>query len=100
VRADGSIEPLEATCTVLGIFKDLPCEECEVQLVSGDRLILFSDGFSEAKLDEEADDWAITTVASLAMVRSAGLAGLLASEAGSGDTAPKDDITVLDVRVL
>ena len=100
VRADGSIEPLEATCTVLGIFKDLPCEECEVQLVSGDRLILFSDGFSEAKLDEEADDWAMTTVASLAAVRSAGLAGLLASGAGSGDTAPKDDITVLDVRVL
>ena len=68
VRQDGAVEMLEATSTVLGMFPGLACEERMVRLASGDRVVIFSDGFSEAKLDEEADDWALTIIRSEALL--------------------------------
>jgi sigma-B regulation protein RsbU (phosphoserine phosphatase) len=100
LRKDNTIEPLEATSTVLGLFRDLPCEEKAVRLASGDRIILFSDGFSEARMDEEADDWALTTIRNLAPYHAKGLAGVLASKCVSDNRMQADDITVMDVRVL
>ncbi len=99
LRKDGTVELLDSTCAVLGIFHDLASEERTVRLQSGDRLVAFSDGFSEAKLDVESDDWALTTICSLARTHASGLAGILASKA-AGDTPLQDDTTVMDVRVL
>jgi len=99
VRADGDFELLDATSTILGAFKDRAFEERSVTLGLGDRLVLFSDGFSEAKLDDAAEDWALQTIIDLARSHSSGLAGALAaSAAGGGPQA--DDITVMDLRVL
>ena len=68
-------------------------------LSAGDRLVLFSDGFSEAKLDQAADDWAVETIAALARSNGNQLAEALAwSAVFAGPQA--DDITVMDVRVL
>jgi sigma-B regulation protein RsbU (phosphoserine phosphatase) len=99
VRANGDFELLDATATVLGAFKDRGFEERTVAMQTGDRLVLFSDGFSEAKMEEKSDEWAVETVVSLAPLQESGLAGALASLALSGGKQA-DDITVLDLRVL
>lgn len=100
VRQDGEVELLDATSTVLGMFQDLGCEERIVRLTAGDRVIMFSDGFSEAKMDEEPDDWALMTIRRLARSHRNGLAGALIGKATSENKTPEDDITVMDVRVL
>ena len=103
LRAKGDYELLDATATVLGAFKDRGFEERSVEMRAGDRVVLFSDGFSEAKLDtlteEKSDAWALETVASLAPSHANGLAGALASAAASGGKQA-DDITVMDILVL
>jgi phosphoserine phosphatase RsbU/P len=108
LRANGECELLEASATVLGAFRDRMFEERAVAVRSGDRLVLFSDGFSEAQLEtmpaEECDRWAVETIESLGRSCSNGLAGAAASMALAAMTASggkqADDITVMDVRVL
>jgi sigma-B regulation protein RsbU (phosphoserine phosphatase) len=48
LRANGSIERLEPTATVLGLFPQWSCELSEVSLRPLDLLLLFSDGVTEA----------------------------------------------------
>jgi serine phosphatase RsbU (regulator of sigma subunit) len=99
VRANGESELLDASATVLGAFKDRGFEERSVAMRTGDRLVLFSDGFSEAKMDKASEDWAVETVKSLSKSHENGLADALASAAASGGPQA-DDITVMDLRVL
>jgi len=42
------VERLDATATVLGIFKDWDCEIGECQLRSGDTLAFYTDGITES----------------------------------------------------
>jgi phosphoserine phosphatase RsbU/P len=103
VRATGEFELLDASATVLGAFKDRGFEERSVEMRAGDRVVLFSDGFSEAQMDamteEKSDRWAVETVLALAPSEHSGLADELASTAASGGKQA-DDITVMDIRVL
>jgi sigma-B regulation protein RsbU (phosphoserine phosphatase) len=55
VRAGGGVERLMPTATVLGLFPVWHCEEREVTLNSGDRLVLYSDGLTEAGIESEAE---------------------------------------------
>ncbi len=48
LRSDGTLERLEATCTVLGLFKEWDCEVGERQLCAGDMLALYTDGVTES----------------------------------------------------
>jgi sigma-B regulation protein RsbU (phosphoserine phosphatase) len=50
-RASGRrrVERLDATCTVVGLFKGWECEIAEVALVPGDTLVLYTDGITEAR---------------------------------------------------
>jgi serine phosphatase RsbU (regulator of sigma subunit)/catechol 2,3-dioxygenase-like lactoylglutathione lyase family enzyme len=48
LRNDGSVTHLNATATVLGIFKKWDCEVGECQLASGDILALYTDGITES----------------------------------------------------
>ncbi len=48
LHSDDTVERLEATATVLGIFKDWDCEIGECQLRSGDTLALYTDGITES----------------------------------------------------
>jgi sigma-B regulation protein RsbU (phosphoserine phosphatase) len=99
VRTNGNFELLDPSATVLGAFKDRGFEERSVAMQTGDRLVLFSDGFSEAKMDTASEDWAVETILSLSKSHENGLAGVLASTAASGGPQA-DDITVMDLRVL
>ncbi len=96
LRRNGSSELLNATATVLGAFQGSEFEERKLSLDPGDRVVLFSDGFSEAAEDET---WAAEAVQRLGRAHSSDLAGVLASAAASlGEQA--DDITVMDIRAL
>jgi serine phosphatase RsbU (regulator of sigma subunit)/catechol 2,3-dioxygenase-like lactoylglutathione lyase family enzyme len=48
LHSDHSVDRLEATATVLGIFKDWDCEIGECQLRPGDTLALYTDGITES----------------------------------------------------
>src|SRR5713101_657596 len=48
LRKDCSVERLDATATVLGIFKDWDCTIGECKLGAGDVLILYTDGITES----------------------------------------------------
>jgi len=48
LRGDNHVELLNATATVLGIFKNWDCEIGERQLRSGDSLVLYTDGITES----------------------------------------------------
>jgi serine phosphatase RsbU (regulator of sigma subunit) len=48
LHSDDTLERLDATATVLGIFKDWDCEIGERHLRSGDTLALYTDGITES----------------------------------------------------
>jgi serine phosphatase RsbU (regulator of sigma subunit)/catechol 2,3-dioxygenase-like lactoylglutathione lyase family enzyme len=48
LRSDGTLDRLGSTCTVLGLFKDWDCSIGESTLCSGDTLVLYTDGVTEA----------------------------------------------------
>ena len=58
VRADGGVERLTAGGPVLGVLPDSTYEHGTVNLGTGDRLVLFTDGITEARsqTDEELGD--------------------------------------------
>ena len=48
VRHDNTLERLDSTATVLGLFKEWDCSIGETQLFSGDILALYTDGITES----------------------------------------------------
>jgi len=50
--ADGRLERLTATSTVLGLFEKWECSVAEVQFGPGDTLVLYTDGVTEAESPE------------------------------------------------
>jgi phosphoserine phosphatase RsbU/P len=103
VREDGAFEPLRTTATVLGAFPNSRFEERSVAVRAGDRLVLFSDGFSESQIEalseEQSDAWAEATILRHHRSSADGFAAALAALAVS-DGEQADDITVMDVRLL
>jgi serine phosphatase RsbU (regulator of sigma subunit) len=55
LRSDNTLERLDSTSTVLGIFKEWDCAMGERQLFAGDTLALYTDGITESfnEADEE-----------------------------------------------
>ncbi|MBV8549696.1 MAG: SpoIIE family protein phosphatase [Acidobacteriaceae bacterium] len=48
LRNDRTLERLESTCTVLGLFKEWDCAIRERTLLGGDTLVLYTDGVTES----------------------------------------------------
>jgi serine phosphatase RsbU (regulator of sigma subunit) len=55
VRADGAVERLTEGGPVLGIFSDAQYEQGHVPVGAGDRLVLFTDGITEARTDDDEE---------------------------------------------
>lgn len=64
VRRDGACAWLEAGGTVLGVFSDGQFAQGEIQLASGDRVVLFTDGLTEA-LDADGGEFSETRLQEL-----------------------------------
>jgi serine phosphatase RsbU (regulator of sigma subunit) len=48
LRRDHTVERLDSTCTVVGLFKQWECSIAECRLSAGDTLALYSDGITES----------------------------------------------------
>jgi len=47
LRRDSTVERLDSTCTVVGLFREWDCSIAECRLFSGDTLVLYTDGVTE-----------------------------------------------------
>jgi serine phosphatase RsbU (regulator of sigma subunit) len=56
LRRDNSVERLQSTCTVLGLFTEWDCSIGECQLFGGDILALYTDGVTES-FNEAGEDF-------------------------------------------
>jgi len=56
LRSDNTVERLESTATVLGVFKEWDCTIGECQLRAGDTLALYTDGITES-YDAEQEEF-------------------------------------------
>ena len=61
LRRDGSVERLESTSTLLGLFKEWKCTMREQELSPGDILALYTDAITEASNErgEEFGEWCL-----------------------------------------
>lgn len=98
MRSSGTVELLHATGMILGAFEERAFEERALPVASGDRLVLYSDGFSEARDREDDEQWILDSIRLFGTWQTNGLAGALASAASAIRQEP-DDITVMDIRV-
>ena len=100
VRAGGSVERLASTATVLGVFERWASEEKTVDLEPGDTLVIFSDGVTEAGIENDAEFGEEGLLEVIQANRGAD-AELLVNriiDAVAGDK--QDDVTVVALRVL
>jgi phosphoserine phosphatase RsbU/P len=82
---------------ILGAFEKSEFQEETVQFDHGSRLLLFSDGLSEAGVsDEDEDDWAIDAIRRLDRNSSETLPGKLVA-AALARSVQVDDITIIEV---
>jgi sigma-B regulation protein RsbU (phosphoserine phosphatase) len=98
LRADGTQELLKPTSLIVGAFETCDFQERSERFEPGDRLVLFSDGVSEAGMDED-EEWATEAIRILARKPGQPIAGSLAAAANARE-AQMDDITVIDIRSL
>jgi serine phosphatase RsbU (regulator of sigma subunit)/predicted enzyme related to lactoylglutathione lyase len=99
LRSDNTVERLDATATVLGIFKEWECEVGERELRSGDMLALYTDGITETfnEADEEFGEERLLAALQRHRERSsAELLGLIVDELRSySPREQRDDITLI-----
>ena len=97
-----TLERLESTCTVLGLFDDWDCSIAEHQLYPGDTLALYTDGLTETFNDagEEFGEYGLTE--SLRRHRKlppgAMIAAILADVQRFSHLEQHDDVTLLIAR--
>jgi serine phosphatase RsbU (regulator of sigma subunit)/predicted enzyme related to lactoylglutathione lyase len=79
LRSDNTLERLNSTATVLGLFKDWDCSIGERRLFPGDTLALYTDGITEAFNQAEEDFGEHRLIAALRRHRELPSQSLLAS---------------------
>ena len=104
IRADGRSTELNAAGAVLGQFPDWRYEQSEVQIRSGDTLLLFTDGLVEAcNPDEESfgEDKAVWTVQENPNSSAEDLMALLIRAASQhGGEAFQDDASLIVLKAI
>jgi len=106
LKTDGSIQRLDLGGIILGLMKTFtPYQEGSVTLESGDVLVMFTDGVSEAMNGQEEDFTEERLEEVLKQVRTMSPTRIIeeiqmALEKHTQGTAQSDDITMLILRVL
>ena len=102
LRADGSLQWIRRTGTLLGVLDDAQLSDEEHRLGPGDALVLYTDGVTEERGPEGPfGEDGLAAVLRSAVGASAGeIVGRIEEAVlahGTGD--PRDDIAILAVRV-
>jgi len=99
LRADGELERLSATATVLGLFENWKCDVEKVSLRPGDTLVVYTDGITEALNPAEEEFGEGRLVEILRSHRQAPvkelLALILAAVQEFGGASQADDLTLV-----
>jgi serine phosphatase RsbU (regulator of sigma subunit)/uncharacterized glyoxalase superfamily protein PhnB len=104
LRRDGSVERLDSTCTVVGMFENWQCAMAESQIDGGDILALYTDGvtesFNEAQ-EEFGEDRLIEALRRHCRLSAQELAAAVVDEvAHFSGTKQFDDITLIIAKRL
>ena len=103
LKRDGAVERLPATSTVLGLFNEWRCSISECQLSSGDTLLLYTDGATEALNDAGEEYGELRLIEALRRYRDRPSSALLASLADDihqfSPDQQHDDITLIVSKV-
>jgi sigma-B regulation protein RsbU (phosphoserine phosphatase) len=99
LRADGTVERLTPTATVLGVFSNWTCEERTVHLQTGDTLVLFTDGVTEAGIESD-QEFGEDGVLAVVQANRGGAEALVNAIVGAVAGDKEDDVTVVAVRVI
>ncbi len=103
LRADGAVEEIVCSGTVIGVLPDPDLEEVDTELVPGDTLVLYSDGVTDEHVPG-GDEFGPERLESLLRDNAGNSAEQIARaiveavEAFAGGD-PEDDVTVLALRV-
>jgi len=102
LRSDNSIERLDSTSTVLGLFKEWDCSVGECRLSAGDTLAVYTDGITES-FDEAGEEFGEERLIE-ALVRNRGLppnelvTSIVADVQQFSPDEQHDDITLIIAR--
>ena len=103
VRTDGTVETLSSGGMVLGVMPDTTYDQREVPIRAGDRLILYTDGISEAEAPDGTDygDERLSRIASAhrALPPQELLDTLFADVSGFAAGRFQDDATLIVVAI-
>ena len=102
-RADGSIERLDVTAAVIGLFTPWECETSVACLNPGDTLVVFTDGVSEAT-SEAGEEFGEERLANVLHAHrddtaTALLEAIVAEVRGHSSREQFDDLTLIVARV-
>jgi serine phosphatase RsbU (regulator of sigma subunit)/predicted enzyme related to lactoylglutathione lyase len=104
LKRDGAVERLQPTSTVLGLFKQWECSVSECQLASGDILLLYTDGATEASNDAGEEYGERRLLEALLRNRNQPSSALLVSIAEDirefSPNQQHDDITLIVSKVI
>jgi serine phosphatase RsbU (regulator of sigma subunit) len=103
LRRDSTLERLESTCTVVGLFREWDCTVQELRLSAGDILVLYTDGITEAFNDADEEYGEERLVAILERNRHRSSREILTAivedvRAFSPSEQQRDDITLIVAR--
>lgn len=104
MRANGSIEHLEATALPIGIFPTLVSEEKTVTIAPGDVLVVFSDGVLEAGVENGEEFGETRLLEALKAARANEVEPLLDNIIGEvlkfSPEVQSDDVTLVALRAV
>jgi serine phosphatase RsbU (regulator of sigma subunit) len=104
LTSSGTLQPLEAEGSLLGIFPQETFSETTVQLQRGDRVFLFTDGIEVVFTDDQTMDtqrWRDELFARRHLTTEQLLADFAEHvDRESGSLTPKDDLTMIVMEIL
>jgi phosphoserine phosphatase RsbU/P len=104
LRASGEIEKLEPTATMIGAFRRWNCEERQAWLHTGDTMLIYSDGVTEAESpsgEEFGEDRLMRCLRDTRAVAAESLVHCIVENVNEFSHGSRfDDVTVVAVRAL
>ncbi len=99
LRADGTVEPVGAIGTVLGVLDEVHVEDVRADLAPGDALVLYTDGLIDPRRDNPIDEAGLARLLGTQRGLDAQtIASALSAAVEDPHSAP-DDVAVLVARV-